>query len=117
MNYLNETERAEIMRYNNNEFERQVAFEKMHPELFSWAMFKDLMFNWSWTRFYFMYSWETVWDFVAITAPLICGLYTILLMMQTLSLARKQSSMIDEMKIKMYMKNRKLYRKELQEYW
>lgn len=94
-----------------------MAFEKLHPEIFSWAVFNDCIFNWTWTRFYFMYSWETVWDFVAIIAQIICGLYTLMLMVQTLSLARKQSSMVDEMKIKMYLKNRKRHRKELQEYW
>lgn len=80
MYYLNESERAEIKRYNDLEFERQVQFEKEHPEIFSWAVFKDFMFNWEFTRFYFMYSWETFWDFLAIAATLIFGLYTFGLM-------------------------------------
>lgn len=75
------------------------------------------MFNWEFTKYYFMYSWETFWDFFVIIATMILGLYTFGLLVQTMSLARKQSSMVDDMKLKLYMKNPKLHRKRLQEFW
>ena len=75
--------------YNDMEYEKALAFEREHPELFSWAVIKDLLFNWEWTKFYFMYSWETIWDFVAITGTLAFGFYTLMLLVQTLSFARK----------------------------
>ena len=80
MYYLNETERAAIKLYNDRDYEAQVQFEKDHPELFSWVVLKDFMFNWEYTEFYFMYSWETILDFVAIMGTLACGLYTLSLL-------------------------------------
>jgi len=68
---------------------------------------KELLWGWEWTEFYFMYSWETIWDFLTITATFMLGCYTLYLMGQTLYFARKQTSMIDDMKINMYVKNRK----------
>ena len=117
MYYLNETERQELKAYNDLEYEKAVQFEKDHPELLSWPVLKDFLFNWEFTKFYFLYSWETIWDFVAIMGTLACGLYTFGLLVQTLSFARNQTSLVDDMKIKMYIKNRKVFRKELQEYW
>lgn len=94
-----------------------MQFEKDHPEFFSWPVIYDLLFNWEFTKFYFLYSWETFWDFFAIMLTLVCGIYTFGLMIQTVNFARQESSMIDDMKLKMYMKNRKLWRKELIEFF
>lgn len=113
--YLNETERQELIDYNEKEYQRQVEFEKQNPDIISWAFFKEFAFNWQFTKFYFLYSWETFWDGITIFATLLCGLYTFGLMVQTLNFARNETSMIDDMKVKMYMKDRRRYRKEIQE--
>ena len=88
MYYLNDTEREEVKRYNDEEYDRQVQFEKDHPEFFSWPVIYDLLFNWSFTKFYFLYSWETFWDFFAIILTLVFGIYTFGLMIQTVNFAR-----------------------------
>ena len=117
MYYLNETERAIVKEYNEREYQRSIEFEKEHPEFFSWPVIYDLLFNWEFTELYFMYSWETFWDFVAIAGTLACGLYTLFLMLQTLYFVKNETSLVDDMKLKMYMKDRKYYRNELREYW
>lgn len=115
--YLNETERKEIYDLNEAEYQRQMEFEKEHPEFFSWAFFYDFAWNWKFTKYYFMYSWETFWDAFAILLTFACGIYTFGLMVQTLYYAKNQTSMIDDMKFKVMIKDRKKHRAALQEYF
>lgn len=105
MYFLNDVEKKEIMDMNEREYQRQVELEKQHPELISWPLIKDFLFNWQFTRFYWLYSWETFWDGVTIFATILCGIYTFGLMVQTLNYARKETSMIEDMKVKMYTKD------------
>lgn len=116
MYYLNETERAEVRAENQIAYDAQVAFEKANPNVFSFAFFYDFFFNWKFTKYYFLYSWETFWDFFAIMLTLVCGIYTLGLLYQTLNFAKHETSMIDDMKIKVYMKNRRKFKQELMEY-
>ena len=51
------------------------------------------------------YSWETFWDGVTIFTTVMFGIYTFGLMVQTLNYARKETSMIEDMKVKMYTKD------------
>lgn len=53
-----------------------MAWEKLHPEIFSWANFKEFFLDWSFTKYYWLHSWETFWDGVTISLTMICGLYT-----------------------------------------
>jgi hypothetical protein len=46
----------------------------------SWAVLKDFMFTWDYTELYFLYSWETFWDFVAIMGTLLFAVYTLSLL-------------------------------------
>lgn len=110
---MNETEKKELLDYNEREYQRQVEFEKQHPELLSWAILKDFLFNWEFSKYYFLHSWETFWDGFAIFLTFICGVYTFGLMVQTLNYVRNETSMIDDMKIKQYSKNRRAYKKEI----
>jgi len=116
MRYLNETEREEVLQQNEIEYQRQVAFEKEHPDILSWAFLHDLWSSYKFTKFYFLYSWETFWDFTTIVGILAFGLYAFGLMVQTLQFARAETSMIDDMKVKVYLSDKKKYAKEIREY-
>jgi len=111
MSYLNETEREDVLQQNEIEYQRQVAFEKEHPDILSWAFIHDLWSSYKFTKFYFLYSWETFWDFATIVGILAFGLYAFGLMVQTLQFARAETSMIDDMKVKVYLSDKKKYAK------
>jgi hypothetical protein len=38
--------RLSVHRSNCEEYEKAIAFEREHPELFSWVVIKDFLFNW-----------------------------------------------------------------------
>ena len=78
--FLNEEEKREMNEINEAEYQKMVEFEKIHPEVFSWAVFKFFLLDWSFSKFYWLHSWETFLDGVTISATLICGIYTFGLM-------------------------------------
>lgn len=79
----------------------------------SWAIVEDFLFNWKITEFFFLHSWETFWDFFAIVGMFACGLYTFGLLVTTIRFVRTETSMVDDLKIKMWDNDRKKYKKEI----
>ena len=78
--FLNEKEKQEYDDYYDKEFKRQLAFDQLHPEIFSWESLKDLWDSSKFHNYHPFYNLSNFLDFLTIFSLICLAIYTYILL-------------------------------------
>lgn len=111
--WLPEEDKRAYLKEGEESFQRHVEFDKIHPEIFSFASFWNIMSSVGDSRFSCFHSLTCFMDFVVLVATFGLGIYTLSLAIQTVNFQREQSSLIDYMKYERWTSNPRKFKAQL----
>jgi hypothetical protein len=97
--FLSEDDMIMYRKEQKDLYNQHVAFDKEHPEIFSFAVLGNSIASLREGRFNVFNSITTMLDFVILVVTLSLGIYTLCLAFTTINFVRNESSLIDYLKV------------------
>ena len=110
MYWLPEDDKQAYIEERNEIYHQHVEFERLHPEIFSFASFKHIIFSAADGRFNCFHSFSCFMDSLTLLATFGLGAYTLWLCIQTIYFARQENSLIDHMKFERWQSDPRRYK-------
>ena len=98
MYWLPEDDKQAYLDERDEIYRQHVEFDKLHPEIFSFATLKQVLMSLSESRYNCFHTFGCLIDFLVLVATFGLGVYTCWLGIQTIYFVRQENSMIDHMK-------------------